>query len=86
MTLQEINNTAKYIFPYLISYRNRSGRTIEGDQWEKYITTAIFSKYVEAKAIGSNNATEIAEFLFDLICRCGIFCPMSSRDKIEICK
>ena len=38
---------------------------------KKYIVTAIcyFSKYVEAKAIESKSATEIAEFLFELICR-----------------
>ena len=42
---------------------------------KKYIATAIcyFSKYVEAQAIGSKNATEIADFLFGLISQYGIF-------------
>ena len=37
---------------------------------KKYIVMAIcyFSKYVEAKAIGSKNTTDIAKFLFELIC------------------
>ena len=42
---------------------------------KKYIVTSIcyFSKYVEAKAIGSKNTTEIADFLFGLICWHGNF-------------
>ena len=42
---------------------------------KKYIVTAIcyFSKYVEAQAISSKSTTEIADYLFSLICQYGIF-------------
>ena len=48
---------------------------------KKYIVTAIcyFSKYVKAKAIGSKNVTEIADFLFGLICQYGIFWQVHSN-------
>ena len=42
---------------------------------KKYIISCIdyFSKFVEAKAIENKTAVEVATFIYELICRYGVF-------------